>query len=57
MAPVQKKIYQNNLLIGVDGLCLEKLLKELRGSIFDYPIITTNSAYLDLVKKYLNKIQ
>ena len=32
-----------------------KTLERIRGSIFDYPIITTNSAYLDLVKKYLLK--
>ena len=37
------------------GLYLEKLLKELKVLIFDYPIITTNSAYLNLVKKYLLK--
>ena len=32
-----------------------KTLERIKSSIFDYPIITTNSAYLDLVKKYLSK--
>ena len=30
-------------------------LKRVKASIFDYPIITTNIAYLDLVNKYLIK--
>jgi mannose-1-phosphate guanylyltransferase/mannose-6-phosphate isomerase len=33
----------------------EKTLDRTRNPIFDYPIITTNSAYLSLVKKYLSK--
>jgi mannose-1-phosphate guanylyltransferase/mannose-6-phosphate isomerase len=33
----------------------EKTLDRVRGSLFDSPIITTNSAYLHLVKKYLKK--
>ena len=32
-----------------------KTLERVRGSIFDYPIIATNSAYLNLVKRYLLK--
>jgi len=32
-----------------------KTLERVKDSIFDYPIITTNSAYLNLVKKYLIK--
>ena len=32
-----------------------KTLERVKGSIFDYPIITTNYAYLKLVKKYLSK--
>ena len=31
-----------------------KTLERTKNSIFDYPIITTNSAYLSLVKKYLS---
>ena len=34
-----------------------KTLERVKSSIFDYPIITTNSAYLNLVKKYLIKHQ
>ena len=32
-----------------------KTLERVKGKIFDYPIITTNLAYLKLVKKYLIK--
>ena len=32
-----------------------KTLDRVKSSIFDYPIITTNSAYLNLVKKNLLK--
>ena len=32
-----------------------KTLERVRGKIFDYPIITTNKAYLKLVKKFLSK--
>ena len=32
-----------------------KTLERIKSSIFDYPIITTNSAYLNLVKRYLSK--
>ena len=32
-----------------------KTLERVKSSIFDYPIITTNSAYLNLVKRYLAK--
>lgn len=32
-----------------------KTLERIKGPIFDYPIITTNFAYLNLVKKYLSK--
>jgi len=33
----------------------EKTLERVRGPLFDNPIITTNSTYLNLVKKYLKK--
>ena len=32
-----------------------KTLERIKGSIFDYPIITTNLAYLSLVKRHLSK--
>ena len=32
-----------------------KTLERVKSSIFDYPIITTNSSYLSLVEKYLIK--
>ncbi len=32
-----------------------KTLERIKGAMFDYPIITTNAAYLKLVKKYLKK--
>ena len=32
-----------------------RTLERVKGAIFDYPIITTNLAYLNLVKKYLLK--
>ncbi len=32
-----------------------KTLERIKGAIFDYPTITTNAAYLKLVKKYLKK--
>ena len=35
----------------------EKTLQRIKSPIFDYPIITTNSAYLNLVKKYLLKLK
>ena len=34
-----------------------KTLQRIKSPIFDYPIITTNSAYLNLVKKYLLKLK
>jgi len=34
-----------------------KTLERIKSPIFDYPIITTNSAYLNLVKKYLLKLK
>jgi mannose-1-phosphate guanylyltransferase len=33
----------------------EKTLERVKSSIFDYPIVTTNLAYLNLVKKYVKK--
>ena len=33
----------------------EKTIRRIKGTIFDYPIITTNLNYLNLVKKYLSK--
>jgi mannose-1-phosphate guanylyltransferase/mannose-6-phosphate isomerase len=42
--------------IDFGGWCLlEKTLERVKGSIFDYPIISTNSKYLKLVKSYLKK--
>tara|TARA_Y100000590_G_scaffold461648_1_gene623725 strand:- start:794 stop:1999 length:1206 start_codon:yes stop_codon:yes gene_type:complete len=35
----------------------EKTLERVKNSIFDDPIITTNSLYIDLVKKYLTKLK
>ena len=32
-----------------------KTLERIKSSIFDYPIITTNFTYLNLVKKHLKK--
>ena len=32
-----------------------KTLERIKSPIFDYPIITTNSAYLKLVRKHLSK--
>ena len=34
---------------------LEKTLQRIKSSIFDYPIISTNLAYVNLVRKYLLK--
>ena len=36
---------------------LEKTLERVKGSIFDYPIISTNSIYLKHVKSYLKKFK
>ena len=36
---------------------LEKTLNRVKGSIFDYPIISTNFKYLKQVKKYLKKFK
>jgi len=36
---------------------LEKTLQRVKNSIFDYPIISTNSKYLNLVQYYLKKIK
>ena len=33
----------------------KRSLERIKNPIFDYPIITTNSSYLKLVKKFLNK--
>ena len=33
----------------------EKTLQRIKNSIFDYPIISTNIAYVNLVRKYLLK--
>ena len=35
----------------------EKSLQRIQSTIFDYPIISTNSAYVNLVKKYLAKFK
>ena len=34
----------------------EKTLKRIKGSLFDYPIISTNVKYLKKIKFYLKKI-
>ena len=34
---------------------LGKTLQRIKSSIYDYPIITTNLSYLNLVKKHLTK--
>ena len=36
---------------------LEKTLERVKGSTFDYPIISTNAKYLKLVKSYLKKFK
>ena len=36
---------------------LEKTLDRVKAPIFDYPIISTNSKYLKLVKNYLKKFK
>jgi mannose-1-phosphate guanylyltransferase/mannose-6-phosphate isomerase len=36
---------------------LEKTLERVKGPIFDYPIISTNSKYLKLVKSFLKKFK
>jgi len=36
---------------------LEKTLERVKGPIFDYPIISTNTKYLKLVKSYLKKFK
>ena len=36
---------------------LEKTLKRVKSPIFDYPIISTNLKYLELVKGYLKKFK
>ena len=36
---------------------LEKTLERVKGSTFDYPIISTNAKYLKLVKTYLKKLK
>ena len=44
--------------IDFGGWCLlEKTLERVKSDIFDYPIISTNSKYLKIVKKYLNKLK
>ena len=34
---------------------LQKTLERIKNPIFEYPIISTNSSYLDLVRRYLKK--
>ena len=36
---------------------LEKTLERVKSPIFDYPIISTNTKYLKLVKNYLRKFK
>jgi len=36
---------------------LEKTLERVKGPTFDYPIISTNSKYLKLIKSYLKKLK
>ena len=36
---------------------LEKTLERVKGSTFDYPIISTNAKYLKLIKSYLKKFK
>ena len=44
--------------IDFGGWCLlEKTLKRVKGNIFDYPVISTNSKYLKVVKKSLKKLK
>ena len=41
----------------MDGVYLEKTLERIKGSNFDYPILSTNIKYLKLVKIYLKKFK
>ena len=52
----EKKLAKQFIDFG--GWCLlGKTLERIKGPIFDYPIISTNSKYLKLVKKYLKKFK
>ena len=52
---ILKIIKQNNLLILVIGLYLDKTLERTKASIYDAPIISTNKKYLKQVKQHLKK--
>ena len=53
--PMSKKNLPKQFIDWGGWTLFGKTLERVKGSIFDYPIITTNYAYLKLVKKYLSK--
>ena len=51
-----QKISQPKQFIDFGGWTLfQKTLSRIKNPIFDYPILTTNLSYLNLVKKFLSK--
>ena len=48
--PQSKKIIPKQFIDWGGWTLFEKTLERVKSSIFDYPIITTNLAYLNLVK-------
>ena len=53
--PQSKKIIPKQFINFGGWTLFEKTLQRIKNSIFDYPIISTNSTYVQLVKKYLTK--
>ena len=53
--PQSKKSLPKQFIDWGGWTLFDKTLKRIKSSIFDYPIITTNLAYLGLVKRHLSK--
>ena len=53
--PNQKKHLSKQFIDFGGWNLFEKALARTKASIFDYPIISTNSKYLKLIKKFLRK--
>ena len=53
--PNQKKHIPKQFIDFGNWNLFEKAIVRTKGSIFDYPIISTNSKYLKLIKKFLRK--
>ena len=53
--PNQKKHIPKQFIDFGNWNLFEKAIVRSKGSIFDYPIISTNSKYLKLIKKFLRK--